>query len=215
MDKKGPEIYNQLIPYVIEQTGRGERGMDIFSRLLRERIVFLGTPVDDHVASLIIAQLLFLEAEDPDKDINLYINSPGGSVSAGLAIYDTMKYIKADVSTICVGLAASMGAVLLAGGADGKRSSLPHSKIMIHQPWVGGLSGQTADIEIHAKEMIKTRDTIYNILAEHTGKTLNQITKDCDRDYFLSSEEAQKYKLIDNVLEKRKVPSAKDESKKK
>lgn len=215
MDKKGPEIYNQLIPYVIEQTGRGERGMDIFSRLLRERIVFLGTPVDDHVASLIIAQLLFLEAEDPDKDINLYINSPGGSVSAGLAIYDTMKYIKADVSTICVGLAASMGAVLLAGGADGKRSSLPHSKIMIHQPWVGGLSGQTADIEIHAKEMIKTRDTIYNILAEHTGKTLNQITKDCDRDYFLSSEEAQKYKLIDNVLEKRKVPSAKDDSKKK
>lgn len=215
MNKQGPEIYNQLIPYVIEQTGRGERGMDIFSRLLRERIVFLGTPVDDHVASLIIAQLLFLEAEDPDKDINLYINSPGGSVSAGLAIYDTMKYIKADVSTICVGLAASMGAVLLAGGADGKRSALPHSKIMIHQPWVGGLSGQTADIEIHAKEMIKTRDTIYNILAEHTGKTIAQITKDCDRDYFLSSEEAQKYKLIDNVLEKRKVPSAKDDSKKK
>lgn len=209
MSKKDFEIHNQLIPYVIEQTGRGERGMDIFSRLLRERIIFLGTAIDDHIASLIIAQLLFLEAEDPEKDIYLYINSPGGSVSAGLAIYDTMKYIRADVSTICVGLAASMGAVLLAGGEDGKRSSLPHSKIMIHQPWVGGLSGQTADIEIHAKEMIKTRDTIYKILAEHTGKTINQITKDCDRDYFLSAEEAKDYKLIDNVLEKRKVPGAK------
>lgn len=213
MDKKGPEYYNQLIPYVIEQTGRGERGMDIFSRLLRERIIFLGTAVDDHIASLIIAQLLFLEAEDPEKDIYLYINSPGGSVSAGLAIYDTMKYIKADVSTICVGLAASMGAVLLAGGEDGKRSSLPHSKIMIHQPWVGGLSGQTADIEIHAKEMIKTRDTIYKILADHTGKTINQITKDCDRDYFMSAEEAKNYKLIDNVLEKRKMPGAKKDNK--
>lgn len=209
MSKKDSEIYNQLIPYVIEQTGRGERGMDIFSRLLRERIIFLGTAIDDHIASLIIAQLLFLEAEDPEKDINLYINSPGGSVSAGLAIYDTMKYIRADVSTICVGLAASMGAVLLAGGEAGKRSSLPHSKIMIHQPWVGGLSGQTADIEIHAKEMIKTRDTIYKILAEHTGKTINQITKDCDRDYFLSAAEAKDYKLIDNVLEKRKIPGAK------
>ena len=209
MSKKDFEIQNQLIPYVIEQTGRGERGMDIFSRLLRERIIFLGTAIDDHIASLIIAQLLFLEAEEPEKDIYLYINSPGGSVSAGLAIYDTMKYIRADVSTICVGLAASMGAVLLAGGEDGKRSSLPHSKIMIHQPWVGGLSGQTADIEIHAKEMIKTRDTIYKILAEHTGKTINQISKDCDRDYFLSATEAKEYKLIDNVLEKRKVPGAK------
>lgn len=206
MKKDNPEIYNQLIPYVIEQTGRGERGMDIFSRLLRERIIFLGTAIDDHIASLIIAQLLFLEAEDPEKDINLYINSPGGSVSAGLAIYDTMKYIKADVATICVGLSASMGAVLLAGGADGKRSALPHAKIMIHQPWVGGLSGQTADIEIHAKEMLKTRDTIYQILADHTGKTINQIAKDCDRDYFLTSKEAKEYKLIDNVLEKRKMP---------
>jgi ATP-dependent Clp protease, protease subunit len=194
------DIYNQLVPYVIEQTGRGERGMDIYSRLLRERIIFLGTAVDDHVASLIIAQLLFLEAEDPDKDINLYINSPGGSVSAGLAIYDTMKYIKPDVATICVGLAASMGAVLLAGGADNKRSSLPHSKIMIHQPWVGGLQGQTSDIEIHAKEMLKTRDTLYSILAEHTGKTIEQITKDCDRDYFLTAQEAVDYKLIDSVL---------------
>lgn len=202
-----PEIRNQLIPYVIEQTGRGERGMDIFSRLLRERIIFLGTAVDDHIASVIIAQLLFLEAEDPEKDISLYINSPGGSVSAGLAIYDTMKYIKSKVSTICVGLAASMGAVLLAGGEAGKRTSLPHSKIMIHQPWVGGLQGQTTDIEIHAKEMIKTRDTIYNILAEHTGKSFEQIAKDCDRDYYLTAEEAKEYKLIDNILVHRAVPS--------
>ena len=213
MIDKGPDIYNQLIPYVIEQTGRGERGMDIFSRLLRERIIFLGTAIDDHVASLIIAQLLFLEAEDPEKDIYLYINSPGGSVSAGLAIYDTMKYIKADVSTICVGLAASMGAVLLAGGEAGKRSSLPHSKIMIHQPWVGGLSGQTTDIEIHAKEMIKTRDTIYQILADHSGKSIEQIAKDCDRDYYLTAEEAKTYKLIDTVLEKRKLPGTKKEEK--
>lgn len=205
-----PEIYNQLVPYVIEQTGRGERGMDIFSRLLRERIIFLGTAVDDHVASLIIAQLLFLEAEDPKKDINLYINSPGGSVSAGLAIYDTMKYIKADVSTICVGLAASMGAVLLAGGAANKRSALPHSKIMIHQPWVGGLQGQTTDIEIHAKEMIKTRDTIYNILVDHTGNKFDKIAADCERDKFMTSEEAKDYKLIDQVLEKRIIPGDKD-----
>jgi ATP-dependent Clp protease protease subunit len=205
-----PEIYNQLVPYVIEQTGRGERGMDIFSRLLRERIIFLGTAVDDHVASLIVAQLLFLEAEDPNKDINLYINSPGGSVSAGLAIYDTMKYIKADVSTICVGLAASMGAVLLAGGADNKRSALPHSKIMIHQPWVGGLQGQTTDIEIHAKEMVKTRDTIYNILASHTGHAYEKLLADCDRDKFMTSEEAKEYKLIDNVLEKRIIPGDQD-----
>lgn len=194
------DIYNQLVPYVIEQTGRGERGMDIFSRLLRERIIFLGTAIDDHVASLTIAQLLFLEAEDPDKDIYLYINSPGGSVSAGLAIYDTMKYIRSKVSTICVGLAASMGAVLLAGGEAGKRSSLPNSKIMIHQPWIGGLQGQTTDIEIHAKEMIKTRETLYKILVEHTGKTYDQIAKNCDRDYFLNAEEAKEYKLIDNIL---------------
>ena len=197
------EIYNQLVPYVIEQTGRGERGMDIYSRLLRERIIFIGTPIDDHIASLTIAQLIFLEAEDSEKDINLYINSPGGSVTAGLAIYDTMKYIKPDVSTICVGMAASMGAILLAGGAAGKRTSLPNSKIMIHQPWVGGLQGQTSDIEIHAKEMLKTRDTLYRILAEHTGKSLEQITKDCDRDYFLSADEAKDYKIVDNILERR------------
>jgi ATP-dependent Clp protease, protease subunit len=197
------EIFNQLVPYVIEQTGRGERGMDIYSRLLRERIIFLGTPVDDHVASLIVAQLIFLEAEDSEKDIHLYINSPGGSVTAGLAIYDTMKYIKPEVATICVGLAASMGAILLAGGTAGKRTSLPHSKIMIHQPWIGGLQGQTTDIEIHAREMLKTRDTLYKILSEHTGKSIEQITKDCDRDYFLTAEEARSYKLIDNILEKR------------
>jgi ATP-dependent Clp protease protease subunit len=201
--KEKIEIYNQLVPYVIEQTGRGERGMDIFSRLLRERIIFIGTAIDDHIASLTIAQLIFLEAEDSARDINLYINSPGGSVTAGLAIYDTMKYIKPDVATICVGMAASFGAILLAGGAAGKRTSLPNSRIMIHQPWVGGLQGQTTDIEIHAKEMIKTRDILYRILAEHTGKSIEQITKDCDRDYFLSPEEAKAYKLIDNILEKR------------
>jgi ATP-dependent Clp protease protease subunit len=201
--KNHPEIFNQLVPYVIEQTGRGERGMDIYSRLLRERIIFIGTPIDDHIASLTIAQLIFLEAEDSEKDINLYVNSPGGSVTAGLAIYDTMRYIKPDVSTICVGMAASMGAILLAGGSEGKRSALPNAKIMIHQPWVGGLQGQTTDIEIHAKEMIKTRDTLYNILSKHTGKTIEQITKDCDRDYFLTAEEAKEYHIIDNILETR------------
>lgn len=200
------QIQNTLIPYVIEQSGRGERGMDIFSRLLRERIIFLGTGVDDHVASVVIAQLLFLEAEDHEKDINLYINSPGGSVSAGLAIYDTMQYIKPEVSTICVGMAASMGAVLLAGGAANKRYALPHSKIMIHQPWIGGLQGQTTDIEIHAKEMVKTRDKLYAILAKHTGKSTDQIMKDCDRDYYLTAKEAIDYKLIDEMLERRKMP---------
>lgn len=200
---KNNEIYNQLVPYVIEQTGRGERGMDIYSRLLRERIIFLGTAIDDHVASLTIAQLIFLEAEDSEKDINMYINSPGGSVTAGLAIYDTMKFINPDVATICVGMAASMGAVLLAGGAEGKRSSLPNSKIMIHQPWTQGIGGQVTDVEIHAKELIKTRDSLYRILAHHTGKTIEQITKDCDRDYFLTAEEAKQYKLVDNIIEKR------------
>jgi ATP-dependent Clp protease protease subunit len=200
---KYPEIYNQLVPYVIEQTGRGERGMDIYSRLLRERIVFIGTPIDDHIASLTIAQLIFLEAEDSEKDISLYINSPGGSVTSGLAIYDTMKFIKPDIATICVGMAASMGAILLAGGTAGKRSALPHSKIMIHQPWIGGLQGQTTDIEIHAKEMLKTRDTLYSILAEHTGKSIEQITKDCDRDYFLTASEAKDYRIIDNIIDKR------------
>jgi len=170
---------------------------------LRERIIFLVMPIDDHVASLTVAQLIFLEAEDSEKEINLYINSPGGSVTAGLAIYDTMKYIKPDVATICVGMAASMSAILLAGGAAGKRTSLPNAKIMIHQPWVGGLQGQTSDIEIHAKEMLKTRYTLYRILAEHTGKSLEQITRDCDRDYFLTADEAKNYKIVDTILEKR------------
>jgi ATP-dependent Clp protease protease subunit len=207
------QIQNTLIPYVIEQSGRGERGMDIFSRLLRERIIFLGTGVDDAVASVVIAQLLFLEAEDHEKDISLYINSPGGSVSAGLAIYDTMQYIKPEVSTICVGMAASMGAVLLAGGADKKRFALPHSKIMIHQPWVGGLQGQTTDIEIHAREMIKTRDKLYKILANHTGKSTDEIMKDCDRDYYMTAPEAIEYKLIDEMLERRKMPGDGEEKK--
>ncbi len=202
MDKKF-EIYNQLVPYVIEQTGRGERGMDIYSRLLRERIIFLGTAIDDHIASLTIAQLIFLEAEDSEKDINMYINSPGGSVTAGLAIYDTMNFIKPDVATICVGMAASMGAVLMAGGAKGKRSALPHSKIMIHQPWTQGIGGQVTDVEIHAKELIKTRDSLYEILAKSTDKTVEQIARDCDRDYFLTAEEAKQYKLIDSIIDKR------------
>jgi ATP-dependent Clp protease protease subunit len=197
------EIYNQLVPYVIEQTGRGERGMDIYSRLLRERIVFIGTPIDDHIASLTIAQLIFLEAEDPEKDIHIYINSPGGSVTAGLAIYDTMNFIKPDVSTICVGMAASMAAILLAGGAKGKRFALPHSKILIHQPWTQGIGGQVTDVEIHAKEMLKTRETLYNILANHTGKSYDQIAKDCERDYFLTAQEAKEYNLIDDIIEKR------------
>ncbi|KXK55720.1 MAG: ATP-dependent Clp protease, proteolytic subunit ClpP [Chlorobi bacterium OLB5] len=200
--EKNLNVTNQLVPMVVEQTSRGERGMDIYSRLLRERIIFLGFPVDDHTASLVIAQLLFLESEDADKDVMLYINSPGGSVSAGLAIYDTMQYIKPDIATICTGMAASMGAVLLAGGTSGKRTSLPHSKIMIHQP-LGGTQGQATDIEIYTKEMIKTRDALYNILSRHTGKDYDTIKKDCDRDNFMTAEEAKDYGLIDNILEKR------------
>jgi ATP-dependent Clp protease protease subunit len=184
---------------VVEQTGRGERAYDIFSRLLKERIVFIGTPVDDVIASLVIAQLLFLESEDPDKDINLYINSPGGSVSSGLAIYDTMQYIRPDVSTICIGLAASMGAVLLTGGTKGKRSGLPNSRIMIHQPW-GGVQGAAADISIQAKEILRLREMLEQILAKHTGQTLDRIKKDSDRDYFMSAEEARSYGIIDEVI---------------
>ncbi len=197
------EIYNQLtIPYVIEQTGRGERAYDIFSRLLKERIIFIGTAIDDTVASLVIAQLLFLESEEPNKDINLYINSPGGSVSAGLAIYDTMQYIRPDVATTCVGLAASMGAVLLTGGERGKRASLPNARIMIHQPW-GGFQGSAADISIQAEEVIKTKRKLNEILSIHTGKPVEQIEKDTDRDYFMACEDAVKYGLIDSVLIKR------------
>jgi len=197
------ERMHNLVPIVIEQTGIGERSYDIYSRLLKDRIVFIDGEINDLTADLTVAQLLFLESQDPEKDITVYINSPGGSVTAGLAIYDTMKYIKPNVATICVGMAASMGAILLAGGADGKRTSLPNSKILIHQPWIGGLQGQTSDIEIHAREMLKTRDTLYRILAEHTGKSIEQITHDCDRDYFLTADEAKDYRLIDNILSKR------------
>ena len=196
------DIYNQLVPIVVEQTGRGERSFDIFSRLLKERIVFLGTAIDDTVTSLIVAQLLFLESEDPDKDIHLYINSPGGSVSAGLAIYDTMQYIRPDVSTMCIGMAASMAAVLLAGGAKGKRFVLPNSRVMIHQPW-GGVQGTASDISIQAEEILKTKKTINEILALHTGRTLEEIAKDTDRDYYLAAEDAKSYGLIDNILIKR------------
>jgi len=195
-------IINQLVPMVVEQTGRGERAYDIFSRLLKERIVFIGTPVDDTVASLVIAQLLFLESEDPDKDINLYINSPGGSVSAGLAIYDTMQYIRPEVATICMGLAASMGAVLLAGGAKGKRAGLPNSRIMIHQPW-GGVQGTASDISIQAEEILRTKRRINEILSVHCAKPVEQVEKDTDRDRYMSSEEARVYGLIDNVFIKK------------
>ncbi|MCC6398715.1 MAG: ATP-dependent Clp endopeptidase proteolytic subunit ClpP [Bacteroidetes bacterium] len=196
------EIYNQLVPMVVEQTGRGERAYDIFSRLLKERIVFIGTPVDDTVASLVIAQLLFLESEDPDKDVNVYINSPGGSVSSGLAIYDTMQYIRPDVATICIGLAASMGAVLLAGGTKGKRSALPNSRIMIHQPW-GGVQGTASDISIQAEEILRTKKRLNEILASHCGQPLATIERDTDRDRYMSSEEAKTYGLIDNVYIKK------------
>jgi ATP-dependent Clp protease, protease subunit len=197
-----PEIYNQLVPIVVEQTGRGERSFDIFSRLLKERIVFLGTAIDDTVASLTIAQLLFLESDDPDKDIHLYINSPGGSVSAGLAIYDTMQYIRPDVSTICMGMAASMAAVLLAGGVKGKRRALPNARVMIHQPW-GGVQGTASDISIQAEEILKTKKRINEILSLHTGRTLDQVEKDTDRDYYLAADEAKEYGLIDTILVKR------------
>ena len=190
------------IPIVIEQTGRSERAYDIYSRLLKERIIFLGSPIDDYVANLVIAQLLYLEAEDPEKDIMLYINSPGGLVSAGLAIYDTMQYIKPDVCTICVGQAASMAAVLLAAGAKGKRYALPHSRIMLHQP-MGAFQGQATDVEIQAKEILRLRDILNEILAKHTGQDKKRIAKDTERDFYMSSEEAQKYGIIDHILYKR------------
>jgi ATP-dependent Clp protease protease subunit len=193
---------NTLIPYVVEQTGRGERSYDIFSRLLNDRIIMLPDQVDNASASVIIAQLLYLEGQDPDKDISFYINSPGGSVSAGLAIYDTMQYIKCDVSTICIGMAASMGAFLLAAGTKGKRYALPNSEIMIHQP-LGGTQGQATDILIHARHIEKTRNTLNKILAEKTGQSLETIERDTERDNFMSAEEAMKYGLIDKVIEKR------------
>ena len=193
-----------MIPYptVIEQTHRGERAYDLYSRLLKDRIVFLGTPVDDDVANIIVAQMLFLESEDPDKDINLYINSPGGSVTSGLAIYDTMQYVKCQVSTICMGQAASMGALLLAAGARGKRYSLPHSRIMIHQP-SGGFGGQASDIELHAKEILRLKAKLNEIMQKHTGQSLDRIEKDTDRDYFMGAGEAKEYGLIDEVVIKK------------
>ncbi|WP_151447549.1 ATP-dependent Clp endopeptidase proteolytic subunit ClpP [Lacisediminimonas profundi] len=191
-----------MVPMVIEQSGRGERAYDIYSRLLKERVIFLVGPVNDHAANLIVAQLLFLESENPDKDISLYINSPGGSVSAGMAIYDTMQFIKPDVSTLCTGLAASMGAFLLAAGAKGKRFSLPNSRIMIHQP-LGGAQGQAADIEIQAREILYLRERLNMILAEKTGRTVEQISRDTDRDNFMSAEQAQEYGMIDKVLTNR------------
>ncbi|MBD3384496.1 ATP-dependent Clp endopeptidase proteolytic subunit ClpP [candidate division KSB1 bacterium] len=188
-----------LVPIVVEQTGRGERAYDIFSRLLKERIVFIGSPIEDTVASLAIAQLLFLEAEDPDKDVYIYINSPGGVVSSGLAIYDTMQYIKPDVATICIGQASSMGALLLAAGTKGKRFALPHSRIMIHQP-LGGAQGQASDIEIHTKEILALREKLNEILANHTGQPKNKIAKDTDRNFFMSVEDAKEYGIIDEIM---------------
>jgi ATP-dependent Clp protease protease subunit len=192
---------NALVPMVVEQTPRGERAFDIYSRLLKERIVFIGTPIDDTVSGLIIAQLLFLESEDPDKDINIYINSPGGSVSAGLAIYDTMQYIKPDCATICLGMAASMASLLLAGGAAKKRHALPHSRIMMHQP-LGGTQGQAADIEIYTREMLRVRNELYGIYSKHTGRDVEQIAKDSDRDNYMDPYQAKDYNLIDSVMEK-------------
>lgn len=193
-----------LVPIVVEQTSRGERSYDIYSRLLRERIIFLGTAIDDTIANLVIAQLLFLESEEPDKDINFYINSPGGIVTAGLAVYDTMKYIKPSIQTICIGQAASMGALLLAAGTKGKRFALPHARILIHQP-MGGFQGQAADIEIHAKEILRMRSDLNKILHEHTGQPLERIEADTDRDYFMSGEEAVQYGIVDSVIFRREV----------
>ena len=192
-----------LVPIVVEQTGRGERAYDIYSRLLKDRIIFIGTPIDDMVANLVIAQMIFLEGEDPDRDINLYIHSPGGMVTAGLAIYDTMQFVKPDVATLCMGQAASMAAVLLAAGAKGKRSTLPNSRIMIHQP-LGGTQGQATEIEIYMREMNKMKEQLNRILAKHTGQTLEKVDKDTDRNYFMSAEETKAYGLVDEIIEKRR-----------
>ena len=192
-----------LVPMVVEQTNRGERAYDIYSRLLRDSIIFIGTPIDDTIANLVTAQLLFLEAEDPERDISLYINSPGGSITSGLAIYDTMQFIRNDISTICIGQAASMAAVLLAAGSEKKRFVLPHARIMIHQPWMGGLQGQATDIEIQAKEILRLRSILNNILARHTGQTLERLEKDVERDYIMEAEQAKEYGIIDEVISKR------------
>lgn len=210
MHRPNPEVNGlNLVPIVVEQTSRGERSYDIYSRLLKERVVFVVGPIDDLMANVIVAQLLFLESENPEKDINLYINSPGGSVTAGLAIYDTMQYLKPDVSTMCIGQAASMGSLLLAAGAHGKRFSLPHSRIMIHQPWAGGISGQATDIEIHAREIMTMREQLNGILARHTGKPIETINTDTERDNFMSATVARDYGLIDSVFERRPDTSVK------
>jgi ATP-dependent Clp protease, protease subunit len=193
----------QLIPMVVEQTNRGERAYDIFSRLLKDSIIFIGTPIDDQIANLVIAQMLFLEAEDPDRDIMLYINSPGGVVTAGMAIYDTMQFIKPDVQTICIGQAASVAAVLLASGTKGKRFSLPNARILIHQPWLQGLGGQATDIDIHAKELLRTRERLNQLLANHTGQPLKRIQDDTERDYIMSPDQGKEYGIIDDVIRKR------------
>jgi ATP-dependent Clp protease protease subunit len=210
LQTKPYELYNQLVPMVVEQTSRGERAYDIFSRLLKERIVFIGTAIDDYVASLAIAQMLHLEAEDPEKDISIYINSPGGSVTAGLAIYDTMQLIRPQVGTICVGMAASMGAILLLAGEKGKRQALPNSRIMIHQPW-GGVQGTASDISIQAVEILKTKKRLNEIISQHTGKSVEDVEKDTDRDNYMSAEQAREYGLIDKVLAKRAATDTKKE----
>jgi ATP-dependent Clp protease, protease subunit len=194
-------MHNQLVPIVVEQTSRGERSYDIYSRLLKENIIFIGQPIDDYMANLVIAQFLFLASEDPNKDINLYINSPGGSVSAGLAIYDTMQFVKNDIVTICMGMGASMAQVLLCGGTEGKRYALPHSRILMHQP-LGGTQGQATDIEIYTKEMLRIRKMLFEITAKHTGKPIEQIQKDAERDYYMSPEEAMEYGIIDKIMER-------------
>lgn len=204
------DIMSQLVPMVVEQTSRGERSYDIYSRLLKERIIFLVGQVEDHMANLVVAQMLFLESENPDKDIYLYINSPGGSVTAGLSIYDTMQFIKPDVSTLCIGQAASMGALLLAGGASGKRYALPHARTMIHQP-LGGFQGQASDIEIHAKEIIEVRERLNKILSDHTGKSMDEIQSDTDRDNFMNAETSVEYGLIDQVMKERSTEVKDDE----
>jgi len=198
-----PDIRAQLVPMVVEQTNRGERAYDIFSRLLKDSIIFIGTAIDDQIANLVIAQMLFLEAEDADRDILLYINSPGGSITAGLAIYDTMQFIKPDVQTYCIGQAASMAAVLLTAGAKGKRFSLPNSRILIHQPWMSGVSGQASDIDIHAREILRMRERLNEILARHTGQPLARIQEDTDRDYIMNAGQAKDYGIIDDVLNRR------------
>ena len=203
--KQPSTMYDYLVPTVVEQTSRGERAFDLYSRLLKERIIFLGTPIDDAVANLLMAQLIHLESEDPDKDISLYINSPGGSVTAGMAIYDTMQYVKPAISTICMGQAASMGALLLCAGAKGKRFALPHARIMIHQP-LGGVQGQATDIDIQAKEILRMREELNRILIHHTGQSMEKIQRDTDRDFFMTAEQAREYKIVDEVISSKPTP---------